>query len=124
VGELGAAAGAEPELAAAGVGHREHARAEALDDHGPVHRTIGHTHYYARHSSHPAHLGAAAGMTPMQALAASTSVAATACGVGDQVGTIQAGKQADIVILAASPLEDIRAVSRVLVVYKDGEPVR
>jgi imidazolonepropionase-like amidohydrolase len=65
----------------------------------------------------------AAGMSPMQALTASTSVAATACGVGDQVGTIQAGKRADIVILAASPLEDIRAVSRVLAVYKDGELV-
>jgi len=66
----------------------------------------------------------AAGMSPMQALVASTSVAATACGIGDQVGTIQAGKRADIVILAASPLEDIRAVSRVLAVYKDGELVR
>src|SRR5262249_48277299 len=65
----------------------------------------------------------AAGMTPMQALVASTSAAATACGVGDQVGTIQAGKRADIVILAASPLEDIRAVSRVLAVYSDGELV-
>jgi imidazolonepropionase-like amidohydrolase len=65
----------------------------------------------------------AAGMPPMQALVAATSAAATACGVGDQVGTIQAGKRADIVILAASPLDDIRAVSRVLAVYKDGELV-
>lgn len=65
----------------------------------------------------------AAGMTPMQALVASTSAAATACGVGDQVGTIQAGKRADIVILAASPLDNIRAVSDVLAVYKDGELV-
>lgn len=65
----------------------------------------------------------AAGMTPMQALVASTSAAAQACGVGDQVGTIQAGKRADIVILAASPLDDIRAVSAVLAVYKDGERV-
>lgn len=66
----------------------------------------------------------AAGMSPMQALVASTSAAATACGVGDQVGTIQPGKRADIVILADSPLEDIRAVARVLAVYKDGELVR
>jgi imidazolonepropionase-like amidohydrolase len=65
----------------------------------------------------------AVGMSPMQALVAATSVAATACGVGDQVGTIQAGKRADIVILAASPLDDIGAVSRVLAVYKDGELV-
>ena len=65
----------------------------------------------------------AAGMTPMQALLAATSVAAKACGIADQVGTIEAGKQADIVILGASPLENIRAAADVLAVYKDGELV-
>jgi imidazolonepropionase-like amidohydrolase len=43
--------------------------------------------------------------------------------VADQVGTIEAGKRADIVILAASPLDDIRAASDVLAVFKDGNPV-
>ena len=52
----------------------------------------------------------AAGLTPMQALNSATSVAAAACGVGDQVGTIQRGKRADIVVLGASPLDDVRAV--------------
>jgi imidazolonepropionase-like amidohydrolase len=65
----------------------------------------------------------AAGMTPMQALVAATSAAATACGVADQVGTIEPGRRADIVILSASPLDDIRAVSSVLAVYKDGQLV-
>lgn len=65
-----------------------------------------------------------AGLTPMQALLASTSTAATACGVDGQVGSIQAGKGADIVIVAGSPLDDIRAVSDVLAVYKDGALVR
>jgi imidazolonepropionase-like amidohydrolase len=65
----------------------------------------------------------AAGLTPMQALKSATSVAAAACGVGNQVGTIQAGKRADIVILGASPLDDVRAVSDVLAVYKDGDLV-
>jgi adenine deaminase len=65
----------------------------------------------------------AAGLTPMQALKSATSVAAAACGVGDQVGTIQAGKRADIVVLGASPLDDVRAVSDVLAVYKDGDLV-
>jgi hypothetical protein len=51
------AAGAEPDLAAAGVGHREHAWAGALDGHGAVHRTISHAHYLARRGSHPTHLG-------------------------------------------------------------------
>jgi imidazolonepropionase-like amidohydrolase len=65
----------------------------------------------------------AAGLTPMQAIVAATGAAATACGVADQVGTIEAGKRADIVILAASPLEDIRAASDVLAVYQDGNLV-
>jgi imidazolonepropionase-like amidohydrolase len=65
----------------------------------------------------------AAGMAPMQALLAATSVAAKACGVADQVGTIEAGKRADIVILGASPLADIRAAADVLAVYKDGKLV-
>ncbi len=65
----------------------------------------------------------AAGLTPMQALVASTSAAAAACGVSGQAGTIQAGKRADLVILAGSPLDDIRAVSRVLAVYSEGELV-
>ncbi len=63
----------------------------------------------------------AAGMTPMQALTSATSVAAHACGVADEVGTIQAGKRADIVILGASPLDDVRAVANVLAVYQDGQ---
>jgi adenine deaminase len=66
----------------------------------------------------------AAGLTPMQAIVAATSAAARACGVAHQVGTIEAGKRADIVILAASPLEDIRAASDVLDVYQDGDLVR
>ncbi len=65
----------------------------------------------------------AGGMTPMQALLAATSVAAKACGVVDQVGNIEAGKRADIVILAANPLEGIRAAAGVLAVYKDCEQV-
>jgi len=74
------------------------------------------------HMDYCLELMVAAGLTPMQALASATSVAAQACGVADQVGTIQAGKRADIVILGADPLEDVRAVSNILAVYQDGEP--
>jgi len=47
-GEVGIAARAEPELAAAGVGYREYALGDALDGHGTVQRTISHTPYLAR----------------------------------------------------------------------------
>lgn len=62
-------------------------------------------------------------MTPMRALLSATSVAAAACGVADRAGTIEPGTRTDIVVLAASPLDDIAAVSKVLAVYKGGELV-
>ena len=48
------------------------------------------------------------GLTPMQALIAATSGAAKAANVQQQLGTIAAGKQADLLVLNANPLTDIR----------------
>ncbi len=63
------------------------------------------------------------GMTPMQAIIASTSVSAAACGVLDQVGTLEVGKQADIVIVDGDPSVNIRAMADVVAVYKGGQSV-
>jgi len=63
------------------------------------------------------------GMTPMQSIVASTSMAATLLGMGDSLGTIAAGKLADLVLVDGDPLADIAAVadpSRVKLVMKDG----
>ena len=48
------------------------------------------------------------GLTPMKALVAATSGAAKAANIQDQIGTIAAGKQADLLVLTANPLTDIR----------------
>ena len=53
-----------------------------------------------------------AGMTPMQAIRAATVSAADLIG-RDDVGTIEPGKTADIVAVASSPLEDVRALEHV-----------
>ena len=63
-----------------------------------------------------------AGLTPMQALSAATSVAATKVGVQATLGTIQAGKEADLVLLDADPLEDIANTRRISLVVKRGQP--
>ncbi len=58
---------------------------------------------------------------------ATTRVAAECLGWGDQVGTIEAGKLADIVISKADPLADIRSLEEVdnmVVVMKDGQVVK
>jgi imidazolonepropionase-like amidohydrolase len=66
------------------------------------------------------------GMTPAQAIRAATSSAADLIGRAKNVGTIEAGKYADIIAVNADPLADVRALEHVDfvmkggVVYKDG----
>lgn len=63
------------------------------------------------------------GMSPMEAIVATTRVAAECLGWQDQVGTIEPGKLADIVISKTDPLADIRSleqVDNIVVVMKDG----
>ena len=63
------------------------------------------------------------GMTPMQAIAAATRVAAEACGLGAEIGTVEAGKLADLLVIAADPLESIHNLRRTAAVLKEGEIV-
>jgi imidazolonepropionase-like amidohydrolase len=65
-----------------------------------------------------------AGMTPMQAIQAGTRVGAELLGWEDRVGTIEAGKLADIVAVARDPLADISELERVIFVMKGGEVVK
>ena len=63
------------------------------------------------------------GMTPKQALIAMTSGSARACGWLDKVGTLEAGKFADITVVDGNPLDDILALGRILAVVKGGSLV-
>ena len=60
------------------------------------------------------------GMTPMQAIQTATRNAAELLGMSDQIGTVEAGKLADIVAVPGNPLNDITAMARVGFVMKDG----
>lgn len=60
------------------------------------------------------------GLTPMQALVAGTSNAAKLLGWESQVGTLAAGKLADIVAVPGDPLADITATQRPTFVMKNG----
>lgn len=65
-----------------------------------------------------------AGLTPGAALHAATGAAAACMGMaGSAVGSLTPGKWADLVLLAADPLEDIRNIRKVTAVLKAGELV-
>jgi hypothetical protein len=63
------------------------------------------------------------GMSPLEALTAATGAAAHALVAEDEIGTIEVGKWADLVILDADPLEDIRNTRKIWMVIKGGEIV-
>ncbi len=60
------------------------------------------------------------GASNMDAIVAATSMGAKLCGVDDKTGSITAGKYADFIAVLGNPLKDIRAMSNVKLVYKEG----
>lgn len=61
-----------------------------------------------------------AGMTPYEVLRTGTVNVARFFGIEDEAGTIEAGRRADLILLEANPLEDIRAIERTAGVMYDG----
>ncbi|WP_442760555.1 amidohydrolase family protein [Enterococcus italicus] len=64
-----------------------------------------------------------AGLTPLQALQATTVNAAELLKIAGEAGTIAADKLADFLILERNPLEDIKAVGEEKIIYKKGKQV-
>jgi imidazolonepropionase-like amidohydrolase len=65
-----------------------------------------------------------AGLTPLDALRAATSAPAEFFGVRKQLGTVEAGKHAELVLLDADPLADIRNTQRINAVFTGGRVYR
>jgi enamidase len=65
-----------------------------------------------------------AGMTPMQIIVASTSDAAVICRREDLLGTLEAGKLADVLVVQGDPLVDLRALQKPRLVMHEGEIIR
>jgi imidazolonepropionase-like amidohydrolase len=60
------------------------------------------------------------GMTPMQAIKSATSVAAELLGQQQNIGSVQAGRFADIIAVSGDPLQDIGQLGKVTFVMKGG----
>ncbi|HEX8699754.1 MAG TPA: amidohydrolase family protein [Myxococcaceae bacterium] len=61
-----------------------------------------------------------AGMTPANALRTATTVNADLLGVADKLGSLEAGKLADVIAVPGDPLQDIRRTEQVFFVMKEG----
>ena len=63
------------------------------------------------------------GMSPMQAIVATTRTAAELMGLEDELGTIETGKRADLVVIDGDPLDVATLADRIESVYQDGTRV-
>jgi imidazolonepropionase-like amidohydrolase len=64
------------------------------------------------------------GQSPINAITSATSLAAESLGLGDRVGTIAGGYEADLIAVDGNPLRDINALSHVSFVMKGGRVIR
>jgi imidazolonepropionase-like amidohydrolase len=65
-----------------------------------------------------------AGMTPLQIIVAATKSAAHVSNVERDLGTLEVGKIADVLIVKGDPLQDLQALSNVRYVIHNGEVIR
>jgi imidazolonepropionase-like amidohydrolase len=63
------------------------------------------------------------GATPFQALVAATKNSAEMCGVGPELGTVEPGKLADLIVVGDNPLVDIENLRNLELVLKEGRIV-
>lgn len=64
------------------------------------------------------------GMTPAQAIVAATRNAADLLGLGDRIGSLEPGKQADLIAVRGDPLADVGVLRQVEFVMKGGDVVK
>jgi len=61
------------------------------------------------------------GMTSLQVIQASTQTAARVCGHSDELGTLEPGKHAGVIVVKGNPLNDIEAMNWISIVIVDGQ---
>jgi imidazolonepropionase-like amidohydrolase len=84
----------------------------SVGGHGQLQGLQCHWEMWALHSG---------GMTNMEVLRAATLHGAEAIGFGQDLGSIEAGKLADLIVLTKDPLQDIRNTNTIRYVMKNGE---
>ena len=65
-----------------------------------------------------------AGMSPSEIIIAATKNAATVCGIEKELGTLEPGKVADILVIDGNPLKDLTNLTKVRLVIRGGVIIR
>lgn len=65
-----------------------------------------------------------AGLTPMEIIVSATKNSAHVCGLDKDLGTLEAGKLADVLVVKGNPLEDLQALLNVRMVFHTGVIIR
>ncbi|HTZ90571.1 MAG TPA: amidohydrolase family protein [Alloacidobacterium sp.] len=76
---------------------------------------------YAEHRE--LELMVAAGLTPIEAIHSATQINARLLEIAGQTGTICPGKQADLILLAANPAEDIQNTRKIVRIWHNGRAI-
>jgi len=64
-----------------------------------------------------------AGMTPMQIIVAATRNGARSCDMVNELGTLEPGKLADVLVVDGNPLADVHALTKVRLVLREGKSI-
>jgi len=64
-----------------------------------------------------------AGMTPMQIIVAATRNGARSCGMVKELGTLEPGKLADVLVVDGNPLADVHALTKIHLVLREGKSI-
>jgi imidazolonepropionase-like amidohydrolase len=64
-----------------------------------------------------------AGMTPMQTIVAATRNGARSCNAEGELGTLEAGKIADVLVVDGDPLADVHALTKARLILREGKSI-
>ena len=65
----------------------------------------------------------AAGMTPTQIIVAATKNGARSCNMENEIGTLEAGKLADVLVVDGNPLADVHALTKAHLILREGKSI-